>query len=460
MHASGAAVTRAAETRAAFERHARYVNPEWIRVLDLLGYGRSFVRAEGTRMWDAEGRAYVDFLAGCGSVPLGYNHPELVAAAKACLDASPPSFVQLAPPHGAGLLAEALAARVGPALCRAHLTSSGSEAVDGALKLAYAATRRPGVLYCDRGYHGVSLGALSVMGSERMRAKFPSLPGTEEVPFGDLDAARAKLATERFAAFIVEPVQFEAGVRLADRAYFAGLREACDRHGTLLVFDEAQTGMGRTGTLFAFQGLGVVPDVLCYAKALSGGLVPIGGYSTSPAWQRRAYGRMQDCELVANTYGGGALACAVALRTLELVDDSLLARVRRAGELLGGALRELEAAEPLVGEVRGQGLMWGLECGTPTEGLATVLTLGLPNRVARELYAFWIAQRMLERGYLTQVPAHDTNVLRVEPPLVVGDDEITGFVAALRATLAEADGFVGVVAQAGGRLLARALGEE
>ena len=448
------------ETQRAFARHARYINPAWIKVLDLLGYGRSFVRAEGTRMWDAEGRAYVDFLAGCGSVPLGYNHPELVRAATESLRANLPSFVQLAPMREAGLLAEMLASRLPPELSRAHLVSSGSEAVDGALKLAFAATKRTGVLYCELGYHGVSLGALSVMGSERMRAPFPSLPGCEMVPFADLDSAEDKLRTGKFAAFIVEPIQFEAGVRMAAPAYFKGLRALTEKHGTALILDCAQTGMGRTGTLFAFEQLGIVPDVLCYAKALSGGLVPIGGYSTSPAWQRRAYGRMQDCELVANTFGGGALACSVAMRTLTLIDDAMLARVRESGEHLGARLRALAEARPMIREARGLGLMWAVEHGAPTSGIASALTLGIPNKVAKELFAFWIAQRMLERGWLTQVPAHDQNVLRVEPPLIVTREEIDGFVDALSDTVAENESFLRFAKDAAGRLLGRQLGSD
>jgi putrescine aminotransferase len=446
------------ETARAFERHAQYINPAWIKVLGLLGYGRVFTRAVGSRMWDAEGRAYVDFLAGCGSVPLGYNHPELVRAAEEALRASLPSFVQLAPPREAGLLAEALAARLPPSLSRAHFVSSGSEAVDGALKLAFAATRRAGVLYCDRGYHGVSLGALSVMGSKRMRAPFPAVPEREAVPFGDLDVAEAMLRTGRFAAFIVEPIQFEGGVRLTDPSYFVELSALCRKHGTLLIFDEAQTGLGRTGTLFAFEWLGMVPDVLCYAKALSGGLVPIGGYSTSPELQRRAYGSMQDCELVANTFGGGALACVVARRTLELIDDVLLTRVRAMGEHLGARLETLAREQAMIKEARGRGLLWAVECGSPTAGALSVLTLGIPNLVARELYAFWIAQRMLERGFLTQVPAHDQNVLRIEPVLVVEQGEIDAFVDALRESLLENEGFFAFVRSAGGRLLSRQLG--
>jgi putrescine aminotransferase len=451
-------VTEADETRAAFERHARYINPAWTRVLDILGYGRLFVRASGTKMWDAEGREYVDFLAGCGAVPLGYNHPEIIAAAEASLRASVPSFVQLAPQHGAGLLAEMLASRLAPELCRAHFTSSGSEAVDGALKLAFAATRRPAVLHCDRSYHGVTLGVLPVMGSARMRAPFPTLVGSESVPFGDLDAAAQKLRTERFAAFVVEPIQFEGGVYLADPGYFVELGSLCRKHGTALVFDEAQTGLGRTGTLFAYQWLGVVPDVLCYAKALSGGLVPIGGYSTSPSWQKRAYGSMQDCELVANTFGGGSLACAVACRTLELLDDALLCHVREMGEHLGASLGVLAGGGSMLREARGKGLMWAIECDAPTRGAASALTLGIPNLIAKNLFAFWIAQRMLERGFLTQVPAHDQNVLRIEPPLVVERSEIDAFVDALGEVFSENESFLRFLRAAGGRLLQRRLG--
>jgi putrescine aminotransferase len=448
-----------ADTRAAFERHAKFINPEWIRVLDILGYGRSFVRALGSTMWDAEGRAYVDFLAGCGSVPLGYNHPDLVAAAEESLRAQLPSFVQLAPPREAGWLAEALATRLGPELSRAHFVSSGSEAVDGALKLAFAATRRGGVLHCEKSYHGVSLGALSVMGSPRMRERFPTLPPTAQVPFGDLEAAESKLRSREFAAFIVEPIQFEGGVRMTDTSYFVELSALCKKHGTLLVFDEAQTGIGRTGTLFAFQWMNVVPDVICYAKALSGGLVPIGGYSTSPSLQRRAYGRMQDCELVANTFGGGALACSVALRVLSLVDDALLAHVREMGEHLGARLSKLAQKRAMIKEARGKGLLWAVEHDAPTSGLARALTLGIPNALARELFAFWIAQRMMERGFLTQVPAHDQNILRIEPPLNVTKEEIDAFVSALSETLEENESFLRFVRDAGGRLVKRLLGD-
>jgi putrescine aminotransferase len=445
------------ETRSGFERQARYLDPTFPRLLDVLGSGRIFVRAAGSTMWDSEGRSYVDFLAGCGSVPLGYNHPELVAAAEASLRASRPSFVQLGPQRGAGLLGEMLAARLGPELSCAHFANSGSEAVDGALKLAFAATRRKAVLHCDRSYHGVTLGVLPVNGARRLRAPFPTLVESRSVPFGDVDAARRRLRTERFAAFIVEPIQFEGGVRLADPSYFVEVGALCRRHGTALIFDEAQTGMGRTGTLFAHQWLGVVPDVLCYAKGFSGGLVPIAGYSTSPAWQRRAYGRIKDFELRANTFGGSALACAVACRTLELIDDARLRHVGAMGAHLGARLTALAGAHAMLRAARGKGLMWAVECETPTRGVASLVTLGIPNLVARHLYAVWIALRMMERGFLTQIPTNDQRVLRIEPPLIIERAEIDAFTDALGDCFAENERFVPFLRAAVGRMLARRL---
>jgi 4-aminobutyrate aminotransferase-like enzyme len=167
---------------------------------------------------------------------------------------------------------------------------------------------------------------------------------------------------------------------------------------------------------------------------------------------------MQDCELVANTFGGGSLACVVARRTIELIDEALLSRVREMGDYLGTRLEQLTASRPMIRDARGKGLLRAIECAAPTQGIGSVLTLGIPNLVARELFAFWVAQRMLERGYLTQVPAHDQNVLRIEPPLIVSESEIDGFINALGETVAENESFFRFVRDAGGRLLGRQLG--
>ncbi len=442
---------------AIYERHERYINPGFVKRLATLGYARTIVRARGSELIDADGHAYLDFMAAFGAVPLGYNHPALVAEAKRSLDAEAPSFLHVAPAEQAGLLAEALAARLGAPLTVSFFANSGTEAVEGALKLAYAATRRARVLYCAGAYHGLTLGALSVMGAERFRAPFPSLPGCEAVPWGALAGVADRLRTKKYAAFVVEPVLIEGGVRMPPAGWLAELGALCKKTGTLLLLDEVQTGIGRTGALFAFQREGVVPDAIAYAKALSGGLVPVGGFTTTPEWHARAFPRPEDHGLHASTFGGNALACAVARKTLELVDDALLARVRDDGEHLGARLARLQAESPLVEEVRGIGLIWGVQMAPPTRGWKTALTLGLPNAISTRLLAHWVAVRLLERGFVTETCVHDETVLRVEPPLNVGRAAIDRFVDTLADVLRENERFSDFVKTAGMRLVERAL---
>ncbi|MSP61148.1 MAG: aspartate aminotransferase family protein [Myxococcales bacterium] len=444
----------------AWERHEKFINPKFVQRLRTLGYARLFPTARGVELEDAEGRRYLDLIAGFGSVNLGFNHPELVAEIARTLAASPPSFLHFAPNLEAGRLAEALAARLGPSLSMAFFANSGAEAVEGALKLAFAATRRARVLYCAGGYHGLTLGALSAMGAERLRAPFPSLPGFEAVAFGGAPDQRGgiadKLRTKRYAAFLVEPIQIEGGVKMPKVGWLSEIAALCRATGTALILDEIQTGIGRTGDLFAYQSMGFVPDILVYAKALSGGLIPIGGYSTSPEWWKRAYPRGEDFDLHSTTFGGNTLACAVARRTLELCDEALLARVRTVGDRLGERLRTLAANSPLIAEVRGTGLIWGIALAPPTSGALTALTLGIPNAIAARLLAHWVAVRLLERGFITETTTHDETVLRVEPALIIEEEQLARFVDALDETLLENERFTSFVASAGARLIGNA----
>jgi putrescine aminotransferase len=303
----------------------------------------------------------------------------------------------------------------------------------------------------------MTLGALSLLGAARLRAPFPSLPGCDEVAFGAREAIAARLATRRYAALVVEPIQIEGGVRMPPDGWLAELAALCKKAGTLLVFDEVQTGIGRTGALFAFQRYGVVPDVLCYAKALSGGLIPIGGFSTSMEWHRRAHPRTRDFDLHSSTFGGGALACAVARRLLELVDEPLLARVRDHGEHLAARLASLARGSRRVAATRGLGLVHGVEMAPETHGLASALTLGVPNKIVEALFAHWVAVRLLERGFVTETATHDERVLRVEPPLTIERAELDEFVDALAEILDENRHFTAFVKEAGARLIGQAV---
>ncbi|MBA2540321.1 MAG: aspartate aminotransferase family protein [Deltaproteobacteria bacterium] len=425
------------DVRGAYERH---VNPTFSKLLGLLGYGRVWVKGEGTRLYDDAGKSYVDFLAGFGATNLGHNHPGLHRAIADALSASPVHVCHTGPtPHEAAL-GERLSRSAGAPFEIAMVSSSGAEAVEAAIKVARAATRRTGTLYCKGGFHGLSLGTLSIMGAPRLRGPFePLLGNTAAVPFGDVAALREALASKKFAAFVVEPIQAEAGVILPPPGYFAAARELCSKFGTQLVFDEVQTGVGRTGTLYSFQHDGITPDVLVLAKALGGGIVPVGATLCSRELHQRAYGSLDRFDSHGSTFAGNALACAAAIATLDIVEREQLAeRAARMGTLLVDSLRARLDGHPLVRGIRGRGLLIGVELGTAATGalrsVAARLTELAPS-VGRlsppPFVGQWISVRLLEAGVVCQPTAHEWDVLKVEPPLTISEAEIATFVDTL-----------------------------
>jgi len=415
---------------ALYERH---VNPAFVRLLGVLGYGRVMTRAQGVWLWDHEGRRYLDALAGFGSVNLGHNHPRLLARLADVLRAEALHFCHTGPAVGAAELGAALAARLAPPLEIALLSSSGADAVEAGIKLARAATRRHDVIYCEGGFHGTSLGTLSIMGAPRMRGPFePLFPGFRAIPFGQLAPLERALAGRRAAAFVVEPLQAEAGVILPPPGYLAEAQALCRRAGTVLVLDEVQTGLGRTGTRWAYQREGFTPDVIVLAKALSGGVMPVAATVTSRELHERAYGALDRFDLHSSTFGGGALACAAALETLAIVDDEKLPeRAAAGGERLLGGVRRALTGHPLVKAVRGRGLLVAIELGGAAGGLRGLVV----DRLSERLLGQWVAVKLLERGVVCQPASHAWNVLKLEPPLTIADEQIDELVAAVAAAL-------------------------
>src|SRR6185437_1071589 len=314
-------------------------------------------------LWDAEGKVYLDFTAGFGALNLGHNHPAVVDAVRAALAEQAIGFTPSAINPLAATLAEQLVALTPPGLEMAFFANSGTEAVEAGLKLARAATHRPGLLHCERSFHGKSLGSLSVTGNRSYQHPFtPLLPECQAVPFGDLEALERALYTRRFAAFIVEPIQGEGGMLVPPAGYLRAAQDLCRAAGTLLIVDEVQTGLGRTGSLFAVDEEGVEPDVLTLAKSLGGGLVPLGAMLTRRALWMKAYGSAQTFALHTSTFGGGSLACAAGLATLRVLrEEELCAKARARGRQLEEGLRQLCQRSGLVRAVRGRGLMLGLE---------------------------------------------------------------------------------------------------
>lgn len=453
--ASPAGPPGSASLHPAVRLYAEHINPAFVKLLGTFGYGRVFVRAQGMYLYDHEGREYLDCLAGFGAVNLGHSPPALVAAVKEALDAAPVNLLHIGPQPAASELADALARRAAP-LTMSLFSSSGGEAVESAMKLARAATRKSAILYCEGGFHGTGFGSLSVMGHERLRKPFePLVPGCHAVPFGDLEALERALRSHHPAAFLVEPIQGEGGVVLSPPGYLKAAQALCQKHGALFILDEIQTGLARTGALFAYELESVTPDILCLGKSLGGSLFPISATLTRPDLQRRAYGTMERFDLHGSTFSGNALACAAALTTLRLLDEERLAeRAAERGDRLLTGLRAALTGHPIVREVRGSGLLIGIELGpSPTaDGWLNQVLPGLVRTVARGVFGQWLALCLLERGIICQPASQRWEVLKLTPPLIISEAEVDRIIHELATLLDEYRDLPSIVKDAGRRL--------
>src|SRR5213078_2991742 len=301
------ATARAGETLDLARRH---LDSSLVDVLRILGFDMEYTSAQGSYLYDAAGRAYLDFHTGEGFASLGHNHPDVREVLQATLAANLVDGVQLHYSVLAGMLAEALTERLSPGLDAVFFASTGAEAVDSAMKFARAATRRPRLISCDSGFHGVTLGPLSLVGDEFFKEGFgPLLPGCARVPFGDLDRLEAELRGKDVAAFIVEPIQGRM-VTLPPAGYLQAAQALCRRYGTLFVIDEIQTGLGRTGRWFALEEWGLDPDFVLVGKALSGGAMPVAAMVTRREIHDRAVGTLERCYVHQSTFGRNRLSMA------------------------------------------------------------------------------------------------------------------------------------------------------
>ncbi|OPX86717.1 MAG: Putrescine aminotransferase [Pelotomaculum sp. PtaB.Bin104] len=426
--------------------HKTYINASLAMMIGLLNFDKQFTGAAGIEVWDSEGNRYLDFLGAYGALNLGHNHPRVLAALEQVKEM--PNLLQASLATMSGALAKNLAAITPGKLQRSFFGNSGAEAVEGALKLARAATGRKGLVYCNNSFHGKTLGALSVTGREKYQKAFlPLLPGLAAVPFGDLDALEKQLKGSEAAAFIVEPVQGEGGIILPPEDYLAGAKQICTKYGTLLIVDEVQTGLGRTGEMFACQHFGVTPDILCLAKSLGGGVMPIGVYITTDEIWKRAYGSMDKAALHTSTFGGNTLAAAAAIATLEvLYEENLPERARESGSYLLAGLRRLKEKYPLVKDIRGLGLMTGIEFSQP-EGKVLKVNLGLVNKISEEYLGSMVAGELLNKHrIITAYTLNNPNVIRLEPPLMVTREQIDTLLKALEGILVAHKGFFSVAA--------------
>lgn len=418
-------------------RYAERVNPQWVRLLDLLQMNVRYERCVGTELHTADGRCILDFLSGYCVHNIGHNHPDAVRALQVELERCGPAMIQTHVADLAGELAEKLCERAGGRLRRGFFCSSGSEGVEAAIKFARGHTKRPGILAAEHAFHGLTCGALSLMSDGFWREGFgPLLPESEFVPFGDLEALDHALKSKRFAAFIVEPIQSEGGVRVPNRDYLRTAESLCRRYGTLFVLDEVQTGMYRTGPFLAAQHFAVEPDMVILAKAMSGGLVPCGAVLMSEAVCDSVYSSLPRAFVHTSTFSENSLAMRAALATLDILErEELGRRSREAGEYLRSRLAEALCDFEMVKEIRGAGLLMGIEFQAPRQ-----LKLRIPFEAFGAVHGGMFGQILVMRlfrdwGFLTQVCGNNFMVLKVAPPLVVTDLQLDAFVAAIRSVV-------------------------
>jgi ornithine--oxo-acid transaminase len=418
-------------------RWARTINPQFVRVLRTIGFDRTWSRADGAYLFDDKGNRFLDLLGGFGMYNVGRNNPRIRAALVEALELETPGSVQLGVTALPGLLAEALLERTPERLERVLFTSTGTEAVEAALKLGRAATKRTRVLSAESGFHGLTLGSLSANGNDVFTSRFqPLLPGFDRVPFGDLDALEQALRSEDVALFLVEPIQGK-GCTLPPPGYLEGAQELCRRYGTLFCVDEVQTGFGRTGRLFAFEHWGLEPDLVPVAKSLSGGYVPVGALLMSRAVHEAVYDSMEHAVSHGSTFAPNELAMAAGLATLhELDEQRLVEHTARLGDVLLEKTRPLVDEFEVVADVRGLGLMWAIEFGEPKSGR---MSWRMIERMQPGLFAqLVVAPLFSKHRILSQVAAHKLAVIKILPPLVVTGEDVDYFVDALRTTITRA----------------------
>ena len=424
-----------------YDLHEAHVNPANVRTLRTIGFDRCYVRAEGPYLWDDKGTKYLDFLSGYGVFSLGRNHPEIRRVLKDFLDADYPSLVKMEAPLLSGLLAEQLKKRMPNQLDMVFFTNSGTEGIETAIKYAKCATGRPAILYCQKAFHGLTNGSLSLNGDENFREGFgPFLPDCRMVHFDDLEALEKELRKGDVAGFVVEPIQGK-GVNIPSANYLKDAAALCRKHGALFIDDEVQTGMGRTGKFLAIEHWGDVdPDIVVLSKALSGGFVPVGATLSTAAVSDAVYSSMDRAVVHSSTFSTNQLAMVAGLATLAAFDDEdILDRVQRTGKAFTKALQPLVEQYEFLHEVRGMGLMIGLVFGEPT-------TPGLRRRfkmveaIRPALFSQMVVTPLFHRHrILTQVAADNLNVVKLLPPLIAGDDEVELFADALEDVLASAE---------------------
>ncbi len=445
-----------------YELHHKHLNRTLVAAQRVIGFDKVYARAEGAYLYDMDNRAYLDFLSGYSVFNVGRNHPVVKKAIRDVLDLDLPNMVQMDCSLLSGLLAEAITKRTPPHLDAVFFCNSGTEAMEGALKFARAATQRKRVLSLESAFHGLSLGSLSLMGCESFTEGFGPLMDEWDtrISLDDIDSLGRELAKRDVAAFVIEPVQGK-GCKYPKGDFYQRAQELCRKHGTLLICDEVQTGLGRTGKMFGFEHWNLEPDIITLAKTLSGGYVPCGAIVARRDIYQKTFSRMDRCVVHSTTFGRNNLAMACGLAALEIIDDEkLIENAARMGEMLIQRIDALRTKHSFIKEVRGKGLIIAIEFHEPTE-FKLKMAWKLLHKVDKVLFAQMVVTQMLSKHrILTQVAGHAMDVVKILPPLIIGEKEVDLFVAALDDVLTDCRKFPGPMWEIGQNFVRAAMGNK
>jgi len=441
-----------------FDLYEHHLNNQMVRVLKTIGYDRHYKSAVGQYLYDQDGSEYLDLLSGFGVFAMGRNHPTIVNALKETLTLDLPNLVQLDVSVLSGLLARELLLTTPENIDKMFFCNSGTEAVEAAIKFARFTTKREKIVFCEHGYHGLTMGALSLNGEEIFREGFgPLLPGCSPVPFNDLVALERALSNKDVAAFIVEPIQGK-GVNLPDDNYLPEVERLCKKYGTLLVADEVQTGLGRTGKFWAIDHWNIKPDMICMAKALSGGFVPVGAVAMTQKVMDTVYNRMDRAVVHGSTFAKNNLAMAAGLATLHVLEEEkLIENSAVLGADIINSLNAMSSKYEFLKEARGKGMMIAIEFQTP-KSFKLKAAWAMLEAANKGLFCQMVTIPLFkEHRILTQVAGHGMNVVKLLPPLMLNQKDRDHIVSSFDRVIAETHQIPGSIWDLGKNLASHAL---
>ena len=425
--------------------HADHINPRFAKSMGLIGFDKTYVRAEGPHMWDKDGEKYLDMLAGYGVYNMGRNHPTVRDALTDYLSRDAASLAQMEAPILSGVLAEELKKRTPGNFDYVYFTNSGAEGIETAIKFAHRSTNRPTILFTSSAFHGLSNGALALNGTDMFREGFePFLSDTQKISYNDLDALEDALKGKNVAAFVVEPIQGK-GVRIPSPGYLKQAAELCHKYGSLFVADEVQTGMYRTGKFLASEHDGDIDaDMVVLSKALSGGYVPVGAVLFRKKVYDKVFSSLERCVVHSSTFGQGGLAMVAGLASLQALDDGNAgANAEAMGNRLGEGLLQLKERFEFIGDVRWRGLMVGIEFKSP-KSLKLKSAWSTAHMMNADLFCQAITIPLLsEHKILTQVSGYNMDVIKLIPPLVICDADVDWFLNAFEDVMVKLHKFPG-----------------